>query len=133
MGFSGTMKAAPLGRRLFQVRLSLDLLGLVYEMDGVFSNRDLPSTSRRQPKAAAVIYSILGVSWTPLTNSSKGASSAWFWGFREMVYGFWGENIVSQGGKILFRLCVCVYINVYIFIYTHTYIHRLRYVYNFNR
>lgn len=69
MEFSGTMKATPFVGG-FQVRFSVDLWGLVYETLGVFSNRDLPSDSARQPKATAIICSILGVSWTLLTNSS---------------------------------------------------------------
>lgn len=32
---------------------------------GGFSNRDLTSTSRRSPRAAAIAYDILRVSWTP--------------------------------------------------------------------
>ena len=44
-------------------------------MHGVFSNRDLASTSSRQPRAEAIVYNVLGVSWTTLISGlEKGFS-----------------------------------------------------------
>jgi hypothetical protein len=34
----------------------------------VFSNRDLPFRSKKQPVGPAIVYTILGVTWTILTN-----------------------------------------------------------------
>ena len=49
-GPSATMKASSQGGG-FRVRSSLGPLGSVSKMHGVFSNRDLPTTSGRQPMA----------------------------------------------------------------------------------
>ena len=51
------------------------------QMSNIFSNRNVPSTSDDQPRATAIVCNVLGVSWTILTNSSKGTSSwlvLWF-------------------------------------------------------
>lgn len=70
----------------FWVRSSSAPLGSVITAHGVFSNRDLPSTSGGQP--IAIAYSILGVCWTTLTNGLITdfsclvrllLDSLWFW------------------------------------------------------
>lgn len=43
----------------------------VFEVFGVFSNRNLLSTSGRQPRAVAVACIVLAASWTTVTNNSK--------------------------------------------------------------
>lgn len=49
------------------------------KVDGVFSNKDLPSTSVKQPGATVITYNVLGVSWTGLTTMA--ASHDWYWSF----------------------------------------------------
>ena len=53
MGPSGTLKASPQGGG-FQDRSSPGSLDPVSRVHGVFSNRELPSTFGRQPRAAAI-------------------------------------------------------------------------------
>lgn len=50
----------------FQVRSISDCLGSMSQAYGVFSKKDLLSTSVRQPSATAVTYNVLEVSWTTL-------------------------------------------------------------------
>ena len=52
---SGTLKSSPQGGG-FQAKSSWDPLSPVSEVHDVFSNRDLLSTSGRQPRATAVTY-----------------------------------------------------------------------------
>lgn len=52
--------------------IQLSSLGLLCEMHGVSSNRDLPSTMGRQPRATAIDYIVLRVFCFPLTKHSKG-------------------------------------------------------------
>lgn len=52
---SHTLKASPEGGG-FNVRSSSGALGLVSKAHGVFSNRDLLSTSEKQPRAIAIAY-----------------------------------------------------------------------------
>lgn len=56
----------------FQVGSSLTPLNLVSKVCSVFSEMDATSISERQPRAIAIAYNILGGSWTPLANNSKG-------------------------------------------------------------
>lgn len=49
-------------------------LSPVSETHDVFSNRDLPSTSGRQPRALVTACSVLGLPWTILTNPKEGFS-----------------------------------------------------------
>ena len=46
-----------------------------FKLQGVFNQRDSPSSSEGQPRTTAVAYKVLGVSWTSLTNDSKEDSS----------------------------------------------------------
>lgn len=50
---AGSVKAGPPGRAL-PVRTSLDFLGPVSKVCCVFNNRDLPSTSGKQPRVMAI-------------------------------------------------------------------------------
>lgn len=68
---SGSMEAS-LQEDSFQVRSRLGSVFLVSDTHGVFNNRDLPSTSERQPSKTAIACVTLGVSWTTLTNKLKG-------------------------------------------------------------
>lgn len=77
---SGIMKARPY-RRGLQVSCSSGPLGPVFKVHDVFSNSDLCYISGGQPRAIAIAYTIRGVSWTMLTDNSKGTSHAWHWGF----------------------------------------------------
>lgn len=56
--------------------IQLSSLGLLCEMHGVSSNRDLPSTVGRQPRATAIDYIVLRVFCFPLTKHSKGVTRA---------------------------------------------------------
>lgn len=56
--------------------IQLSSLGLLCKMHGVSSNRDLPSTVGRQPRATAVDYIVLRVFCFPLTKHSKGVTRA---------------------------------------------------------
>lgn len=51
---SGTVKTSPHGGGS-KVRTSLDPPGLVSKLYGIFSNRDVPSISGRQPRAMAIV------------------------------------------------------------------------------
>ena len=51
---SCSMKASPQDGS-FRVRPSSGPLGLISEVHGIFSNRDLPVTSGRQPKPLAIV------------------------------------------------------------------------------
>lgn len=53
----------------------------VSEVHCDFSNRDLPSTPGRLPRAIAIWRYVWGVSWTTLTNSSRE-------GFLCLIFGF---------------------------------------------
>jgi hypothetical protein len=57
------MKGSPQGEG-FPVRFSWDP---VSEVCGVFSSKDVPSTSGRRPRATAVACIVLGISQTILT------------------------------------------------------------------
>lgn len=64
----------------FQVRSISDCLGSLSKVYGVFSSKDLLSTSVRQPSATVVAYNnVLGVSWTTL--ATLAASHYRFWKF----------------------------------------------------
>lgn len=64
--YSGTGKAIP-HRGSFQIRSISDHLGPVSEGCGVFSNRVLISTSGRQSRTTAIVYQVLVVSLTKMT------------------------------------------------------------------
>jgi hypothetical protein len=49
-------------------------LGPVTQVYKISSNRNLPSTSEEKSSAAPIVCNVLGVSWTVLTNNSKGTS-----------------------------------------------------------
>lgn len=69
----GTTKAGPRGEGLRSVPAQRPL-SPVSETHDVFSNMDLPSTSGRQPRALVTACSVLGLSWTILTNPKEGFS-----------------------------------------------------------
>lgn len=72
----------------FHVRSILGPLSPVFEVHGVFSYRDLPSTSGDgQSWAVPKAYNILGVSWISLNDNSKEASHDWSWGLCNMACG----------------------------------------------
>lgn len=73
----GTMKASPQGAG-FQVRSSHVYVPRVH---GVFSNRDLSSTSERLPRAISIACNVLEVFWTILANNSKESFSYLVLGF----------------------------------------------------
>ena len=66
MEYCGTGKAIP-HRGSFQVRSISGHLGHVSEGCRVFSKRNLISTSGRQPRATAIVYHVLVVSLTKMT------------------------------------------------------------------
>lgn len=45
-------------------------------MSSIFSNRDLPCDSWGKPRAIAIAYRVLAISWAALTNNTKGDSHA---------------------------------------------------------
>jgi hypothetical protein len=71
-------------------------------MHDVFGNRNSLSVSGRQPRAASMTYSVLGVSWTILTNNAEGTTHAWCASVSQSIA--LGRNLVSPGGKFSFKL-----------------------------
>jgi hypothetical protein len=80
----------------FQVRSSSEPLGPGSEVHGVFSNRDLPSSSEGQPMATAKACNGLGVSWTSLSNNPKGGFSCQVLGFLLDNRWLWGRTLSVQ-------------------------------------
>jgi hypothetical protein len=76
---------------------------LLYEVFIAFSNRNLFSTSRRQPQATGMVYTPLGVSYTMLTENEKGR----FLGLG-LVFLLDSRSIVNSSGITSFKMCVYV-------------------------
>lgn len=68
----------------------------VSKVCGDFSNRDLPSTSGRQPKATAITYNVLRVSWTVFTKNSRDNFLYLVLGFCQIFCGSWGKHCQSR-------------------------------------
>ena len=62
----------------FLIPGSLEPLSAVH---GIFSKRNLPSTSGEEPRTIAIVCNIWGVSWATLANNSKEGFSMESWGF----------------------------------------------------
>lgn len=69
----GTVRSSP-PERGFQVRSNIITPNLMFEVYGVFNNRELPSNSRNYSKTERLAYIVWGFSLTLLTNNSKGSS-----------------------------------------------------------
>lgn len=59
----------------FQVSSRSKLLNLVSEVHCNFSNKDLPSTSVRQPSAKAIAHTVLELIFTVMTSNFNGGFS----------------------------------------------------------
>lgn len=96
-----TMEDSPY-RGDFQDRSSSDL-------GYVFSNRDIASTSGRQPGTIAKAYIVLKVSWTPLTNNSNHCFSCLVLGLLLDSYGSWEEYHQPKWDGIICIICICIH------------------------
>lgn len=94
---SNIMKTSPQAGGIYS-RSNSAPPGPVSKVCGVFSNRDLPSTSGRQPKATAITYNVLRVSWTVFTKNSRDNFLYQFWGFVRYFVDL-GGSIVSLDRK----------------------------------
>lgn len=93
----------------FQVRSSLHSPSSVSRVHSIFSSGGSLLGSGRQWRAIAVACIVLGVSWIPLTSSSRG--DAWYWGFSLIVSGFYHpkwHNFIETV-CLSFFLSVCTY------------------------
>lgn len=71
MGPSGIMKLVLREEYLFSTVSSQRPLGHLSEIYGIFSNRDLPSTSKEWPSKVVIACNVLAVSWTNFKNSKE--------------------------------------------------------------
>lgn len=110
MDFSGTMNSIPEGEDS-QVRTRSDPLGLVYKVYGLFTDRELHSTSERKLQTIEIsIAYVWGGFWTTLTNNSKEC-------FSYLVLGILIDSLSSLGSTITPGRKI----SSKLYTYTHTY------------
>lgn len=112
----GSMKVSSLGWGS-HVSSSSGVFGPVYEVYGVFRNRDLPSASMRQPVATAINCNVLGLYWKIPTNSLKvGFLFLKLWFVRPLAF---AGSIASPDKEISLQLCMYTYTQTYMFYSLH--------------
>lgn len=83
-----------------------------FEVYSIFSNKVLPSSPGRQPRATSITSIFLEVSWFSLTDNSKENSHAWYRCFVSYSMAF-GEGIINPSSITSFKVFKYVFLNKY--------------------